>query len=180
MGIVDFLNNLLSGGDSVEITASWTPIATLAVSGKSLWAGDPFIANEEDGHLIKVANGDYVVEAYLKRSSFQRMRVRPVEMQDFLIGSKVAEISTDLATASFCDLQALDKAIAGKHDDFQDVIDGHDFFGAGELKFSMVDDIHIVYMPSGRGDGTFPVYHLLSKGKTVGMEVDFIPDESSD
>src|SRR5687767_5960807 len=111
----------------------------------SIWSGDPFLANEEDGCLAETPNGEYMVEA--RGYDFDGFRVigglraRLNKAESYAIGNKIGETGTDSALIGICDLRRIDSAFAGNDDEFQSVIDHFDFGRFGVLEFEMSEPI---------------------------------------
>jgi hypothetical protein len=77
------LNDYLSKKDKVAEgeTKQWLPFCTRDVTLGSLWAGDPHLANADDGCIVKVPRGQHLVEgigiAEGRHRFVSRLRVRP-------------------------------------------------------------------------------------------------------
>src|SRR5262245_49451770 len=48
---------------TVAVESDWLEVGTLEVTTGSLWAGDPCVCNGEDGCVVKVPRGKYLVLA---------------------------------------------------------------------------------------------------------------------
>lgn len=181
MAIVKFLRKLFPESSEEQSPGEpgvWVTIENLVVSGGSIWAGDPFIAAREEGHIVEVANGDYTVEAQWSDSplgrKIGRVRVKPASLQDVELGPQIGEVSVDQAVVGLCDMNALDKAVAGQHDEFQDHIESLWLGSFGQINFTLAGDIQIVYVESGIGDGVYPAFNVHSDDQIVGLEVEFL------
>ncbi|MCL4790299.1 MAG: hypothetical protein KJ070_26535 [Verrucomicrobia bacterium] len=165
-------------GTGVE--AEWIPVAELEVVSGSLWAGDPLCMNEEDGCLVTLPSGKYVLAAQgMDFNGFRivgRLRVYPKTLRaDHLkTGRAVGEAGTDSAAITVCDLRALVPAIAGQEDPFQRELEKQLRAQCGLLTSKRVPGIALPYVQSGFGDGTGPVYALQAEGRRVGLELGFV------
>ena len=66
MTLEEYLNAGLEGlpkDGAKGVASEWMPVASLVVKHGSLWAGDPYVCDAEDGCTIDVPNGEYAVEA---------------------------------------------------------------------------------------------------------------------
>ena len=182
MAIAEFFRKLFPNPSEKQSPGEpgvWVTIQNLAVSDGSIWAGDPFVAAREEGYMVEVANGDYTVEVKWSDSplgrKIGRVRVKPASLQDVELGSQVGEVSVDQAVVGICDMNALDKAVAGQDDEFQEHIEKFRLRSFGQINFPMAGDIQIVYVESGIGDGAYPAFNVLSDDQIVGLEVEFLP-----
>src|SRR5713226_8482343 len=95
-------------------TKDWLPFCTLDVTTGALWAGDPHLANAEDGYAVKVPRGKYVVEGIGLRFGrdrvVSRLRVRLESAPNAKVGKEVGDTGTDSAMIGVCDIRAFDKA----------------------------------------------------------------------
>ena len=83
--------------------------------GVLLRAGDPHLANADDGCVVKVPRGKYVVEgiglAWGRDRIVSRLRVRLEGAKNLKPGKEVGDTGTDSAMIGVCDSKAFDKAI---------------------------------------------------------------------
>jgi len=165
------------------IPSDWMPVCSITVSHGKLWAGDPFICDSDDGCMVDVSNGEYTVEAqgydFDGVRIIGRTRVRLISESNPELGPLAGETGTDSALIAICDMGSLDAAVGSDDDGFQSIIDGHDFQRFGLLQFQMDGEINIAYVNSGFGDGTGPMYKLMSHDNCVGIELDFICEDRS-
>lgn len=164
------------------IPSEWMPVGTVNITQGSLWAGDPYVCNEEDGFIVNVPNGKYTIEAqgfdFEGYRVIGRARARLTLESDFTHCKKAGKTGTDSAIIAICDMKALDIAIAGDDDGFQEKIMNINYKQFGRIDFRMDDDIELVYVQSGFGDGVGQVYKLLEGDTCVGIELDFLPEEN--
>ena len=157
-------------------SGGWETVNTLIVTKKSLWVGDLFIADRDDGRMIEVPNGDYKIDTKRAQTKYGdqiiRIRISPSLKTGFKIGSHIGAISIDRATMGICDMNALDIAVGGRNDDFQDHIEELHLDDFGEIKFKLASDLEIIYLKTGKGDGTYPVFALTDADKTIGLEIE--------
>ena len=66
MKLSDYLSKKAKPSDPKA--KGWLMLCTLDVPTGSLWAGDPHLANADDGCVVKVTPGRYVVEAVGQRA----------------------------------------------------------------------------------------------------------------
>src|SRR3954468_23171775 len=99
MKLKDFLSKKVKV-PKAKVT-DWLPFCTLDVTSGSLWAGDPHLANADDGHVVIVPVGRYLVEgigAAMGRSRVvSRLRVRLASAEDPTVGGELGETGTDSA-----------------------------------------------------------------------------------
>jgi hypothetical protein len=161
------------------IESDWLEVGTVEVATGSLWAGDPYVCNAEDGCVVKVPKGTYSLEAkamdFAGRKRVSRLRAYLKGVPDPALGKQVGETVTDTATMAVCDITALDKAIAGDYDGFQERVIDHDYKDCGIVQFEMTGPIRLPYVSTGFGDCGAPVYELRASGRRIGMELEFLP-----
>lgn len=114
MKLSDYLSKKVKPSDPKA--KGWLVLCTLDLPTGSLWAGDPHLANADDGCVVKVTPGRYVVEAVgqaVGRDRFvSRLRVRLVGEKAPTVGKEVGDTGTDSAMIGVCDIKAFDKACA--------------------------------------------------------------------
>src|SRR6266496_3124347 len=121
------------------VESDWLEAGSMEVITGSLWAGDPYVCNAEDGCVAKVPKGSYVLEAkamdFAGRKRVSRLRAYLQGTKDPKLGKQIGETCTDTATMALCDIVALDKAIGGDNDKFQDKVMDHDYGDCGVVEF---------------------------------------------
>ena len=104
MSLEEFLDAGSQGfpkGDVNGVPSDWMLVAEITVSHGSLWAGDPYSCDGEDGCMIDAPNGRYVVEAqgydYDGIRIIGRARARLASARDVSVGDVAGETGTDSA-----------------------------------------------------------------------------------
>lgn len=166
----------------VGVESDWLQFGELDVPRGRLWLGDAAVTARDEGVSTKVKPGRYVVE--LKGMDFKgvrvvsRARVIPGMDRSFAVGARLGEAITDSAMIAICDIDALEAAVTKEHiDEYErDVREGMSppgtvisTFAYGERSFD------VAWIMSGLGDGGYDVFALKTSGKTVGVEVEFLP-----
>lgn len=165
--------------DDVEgVPSAWMPVATLVVTAGTLWAGDPWLCNEDDGCVVDVPNGTYAVEAqgwdFDGYRVIGRVRARLASARGAIPGEAIGSAGTDSGLIAICDIAAVDAAIGDDGDGFQDRIEAYAFGDFGIFRASLVGDVELAYVVSGFGDGWGPVYALMDGEEIAGIELDFL------
>lgn len=158
----------------------WLDVGTLQVPTGSLCAVDPMMLNEDDGVVVKVPAGAYVVQA--KAMDFNG-HLRVSRMRAFLegttptLGQELDEVGTDSASMAICDIKDIYDGFDEEYDDeradrLMDIdVEGGDIvtlkFGKKTMRFAVCE--------SGLGDGAGPAFALKDGRKTVGIELEFMP-----
>jgi hypothetical protein len=163
---------------TVGVESDWMELGTLEVTTGSLWAGDPFVCNAEDGCVVKVPPGLHAVEAkamdFAGRKRVSRLRVLRQGTQEPVVGEVVGETLTDTGLMAVCDIDALNEAIGGDDDRFNDLVTQRDYKDCGIVQFRMKGPIAIPYVAPAFGDCDAPVFELKSGSERVGMELEFL------
>ena len=166
------------------VPGDWMPVTSLTVSHRSLWAGDPYICDGEDGCRVDVRNGKYIIEAqgydFGGVRVIGRVRARLASASDVSLGEMVGETGTDSAMIAICDMGSVDAAVVGDNDGFQDSVNRYAFQRFGAVHFQMDGEITIAYVETAFGDGKGPMYTLIKEAECVGIELDFICDDLDD
>jgi hypothetical protein len=147
-----------------------------------LWAGDPWVVDKRNGCAVRLPKGTYRVQ--VKGMDFKGHR-RTARVRAFLkgsgkpaLGEACGRTGTDCGWVSLFDLGAYKKAVtvkrAAEYESDLTQITKSDGIGVMRLDYGG-KSFEMALQPSGLGDGTFTVYPLQVKGKTVGMEVEFLP-----
>ncbi len=163
-------------------TEDWLPFCTLEVKTGKFWAGDPYLPNEDDGCVVEVPPGEYVVEGIGMAAGGERvvsrLRVRLKSATDLELGEEVGQTGTDSATIGVCEIDAFETAYQQDDgpDKVQAALDEMEDGGIGILKVPGFPDLIMPYVPTG-SDGTGAVLEVLSAGKRVGIELPFMDEE---
>ena len=159
----------------------WLPFCKLDVPTGSLWAGDPHLANADDGCVVKVPVGRYVVEgvgaANGRYRVVSRLRVRLEGAKDVKPGKEVGETGTDSAMIGVCDIKAFDKACGpDAGEDVQEAIEAQTRKSYGVVNLKKFPGAIMPFVPTG-SDGGGPVLALMSGRKRVGIELSFTGED---
>lgn len=154
----------------------WYSFHTLEIHTGELWAGDPQLANAEDGLLVKVPEGKYVIECDglpYRCKAVSKLRVRLESAKDIKRGLKLGETGTDSATIGVCEIAAFEAAYKedGGTDEVQKAFDAQTE-GFGIVTVPKFPGTNMAFVPTG-SDGTGPVFALISGKKRVGIELVF-------
>lgn len=179
MKLKDYLSK--KGKASKGRTNDWLAFCTFDVTSGSLWAGDPHVADADDGWITKVPRGRYVVEGVGRaegRNRFvSRLRVRLQGAKNATTGKELGKTGTDSAMIGVCDIKAFDRACArASEDEVQGAIDAQTEDGFGVVRLRKFPGAVMPFVPTG-SDGTGPVHALVSGGKRVGIELSFAGEE---
>jgi hypothetical protein len=164
----------------VGVESEWMDVGPLEVPAGSLWAGDPRLMDDQRAPVIKVPKGTYRVQ--VKGMDFKGHR-RTARVRAFLgdgdpsPGKRRGQTITDSAWVGICDYAAYRKAVTRRRaQEYQDDIAlATKEEGIGVIRFEYGGKaFEMALQPSGLGDGTFAVFPLVRRGKTVGMEVEFL------
>lgn len=180
MNLKDYLSNKGKGGSKTE----WMSFCTLDVKTGSLWAGDPHLANAEDGCVVKVPPGRYAVEGIGLLCEGERvvarLRVRLESVATPTLGGEVGDTGTDSAMIGVCDIEEFDKACgADSGEEVQDAIEAQTGDGFGTINLEQFPGAVMPFVPTG-SDGSGPVFALMSGDQVVGMELPFMGEEEDD
>jgi hypothetical protein len=161
--------------------SEWLDLASFDLKGKRFLISDAgYMGSEEDGVSVAAKPGKYQVQVKMidfgadRRISRLRASLAGVKEAEL---KKVGEAWADVGRIGFSDGDALLKL--GKKLESDELIDAlNEALGENEEKFGThrfgEGGPEMIYVDSGFGDGTFPVYQLKTKGANVGFEVEFI------
>jgi hypothetical protein len=161
---------------------NWHPFHTLMVKAGQLWVGDPHLPNADDGCIVKVPSGKYVVECDGLPSRCQavsKLRVRLESAKRAKRGKKLGETGTDSATIGVCEIAAFEAAYKSKDgaEQVQEAIDSlTESFGV--LTVPNFPEAIMPFVPTG-SDGNGPVFALISDTKCVGVELLFMDEANA-
>ena len=182
MNLKDYLSKKRKAPKGV--TKDWLHFCTLDVTTGSLWAGDPYVANADDGCVVKVPRGRYAVEAIGlscgRDRVVSRLRVRLGSVKNPKVGKEVGETGTDSAMIGVCDIKAFDMACGpDSGDEVQAAIEAQTDDGFGIITLKKFAGAVMPFVPTG-SDGTGPVLALTSRGKCIGMELSFMGEDEAE
>jgi hypothetical protein len=150
-------------------------------SGDLLIVDAKFAPAAEDGLLVELEPGAYVVERKLVdyggdvRNAVLRV-LQPG--QDGERGVQLGTMWTDTGDAGVCDYQAACEAADADFEGFHERIENAIWHSrepsGGEVALAEGQQPRMVFISSGFGDGTFPVWELVAGGERIGAEVEFI------
>ena len=159
---------------------SWNEVARIEIRGNRIVAKDAMILLDADEAepgwpAVTVSPGDYVAELHLPSSwHCTRFRIRRTDATPDL-GPQVGCFGVDHGKAAFIDYDAFHEKIAVDPGDYEEwtmneLDDELAINFSGEIPFS---DTSLIYVKSGDGDGTYPVFQLIENGQVVGAECVF-------
>jgi hypothetical protein len=155
----------------------WLVLAEFDVRSGSLWAGDPFMANVEDGYVAPLRPGRYRLEIQRTNddAEIHRLRVVRGDIREPHVGVECGETGTDSASIAVCDLVWLDQLLPDP-DAVSAQIDAQ-LRGAewGVAHLGPAGEVPLVYVATG-SDGTGPVFDLWHEGESIGFMLDFMPE----
>jgi hypothetical protein len=165
---------------TVGVESDWMDAGELEVTKGTIWAGDPFVVNADDGCLVKkVPNGAYVLEAkameFAGRKRVARLRAYAKGAQDFTLGKKVGQTMTDTGLITVCDIAAVDEAVGDDYYGFNEVVSQYNYKSCGVVEFELNGPIKLPYVETAFGDCDGPVFELRSEKDRVGIELEFLP-----
>ena len=165
------------------VESDWMDVGELEIPHGSLWAGDPWNGNREDGCVVKVPKGTYHLS--IKGIDFKGHR-RTSRCRLILDGAKSAkpgksagEASVDVGVIGLVDMDAFEKAVTETFVDeyMTDIQNATEEPGVGIIAMDYGGKgFQMALMPPGLGDGGYDVFPLKSGTKTVGIEVEFLPN----
>jgi hypothetical protein len=168
---------------SPAVESDWIAHGQIEVKGTRLQMLDVYMAgNDDEGVILRVVPGRFLIAVrvmtYSDDRRVSRLRVRPPNAT-CIIGAKAGAVGVDLGAVAVCDVDLVAVWASANEDQWQD--------WGQQLWFNRTAPVGIFDCPaaatellvvdSGFGDGTYPVYHLMSDGRPVGLEIEFIrPD----
>jgi hypothetical protein len=179
MNLKDYLSK--KGKAPKEKISDWLLFCDLGITTGALWAGDPHLANADDGCVVKVPRGRYLVEgqglAWGRDRVVSRLRVRLASAKNPKLGKELGETGTDSAMIGVCDIKAFDKACGpDSGEEVQETIESQTAKGFGVITMKKFPGAVMAFVPTG-SDGCGPVFALMSGGKCVGIEIPFMNEE---
>jgi hypothetical protein len=165
------------------VESRWFPIGTLKHEGKSLAVADLWGLAREDGVNVRLPPGRYAVHAKgmafgpHRRVSRVRVAARPQKGQELSRGRKLGNVPIDSWGVAIADLDRWFKGLDEKTIvSFVEGVFGKYVDGCEIVKWSIADrPTQLALAFTGLGDGMYPVFALRSGGKTLGLEVEFLP-----
>jgi len=159
---------------------NYSKICDLEIKGKRIVIKDSMIMlseNEEtpEWPFVTVENGSYEVQAIENADPYSATRIIKSGTNG-VRGKKIGDVEVDHAGVGIIDYDSFLTAVKKNYDDYSTwtSMELDDFIWgqvSGEIKFS---NEPLVFLHSGDGDGTYPVYELLENNNVVGLECDFL------
>lgn len=109
------------------------------------------------------------------RKAVSRLRAFLKHSKELKLGKRIGETVTDIGVLAVFDMKALDAAIAGQDESFQDEVMNHELEDCGIIDIHTGSGFQVPYAPSAFGDCDGTVYALMSGKTRVGFEVELLP-----
>ncbi|MCK5290528.1 MAG: hypothetical protein KAR39_00740 [Thermoplasmata archaeon] len=185
MNLEEYLEALESEEEPTDLKpgeeSEWLEFTELNVPSGRFVIFDPLVGDEPyDGLVINVPEGCYRLLIKLLMTDegwiFSRLRIF-LPSEEPSLGKVLGETWTDVAMTGVCDHQALSPYIgnANMWERIQDEI--YKVYPLGTINIDPTSQATMPVINSGHGDGTFPVYELISDSVRVGAEVEFATPE---
>lgn len=166
------------------VVGPWMELCNLDLPHGRLWAGDPWLANEVDGVVIKVKPGQFRVQVmgmdFEGHRRIARVRIFDQTASSFESQLTSLTVKDEMGLLGLGDLTAMNRAIEPDHyEDFTEDLDKVTIEDvAGCIGFEYRNRrFEMVLLPAGLGDGEYDVYTLQFQDKVIGMEVEFLPED---
>jgi len=159
---------------------TWNHVADLELRARRLAIKDAMILLDPDAESpewpnVTVDPGLYAFEIHVRETLYcARLRVVPAGTNPTL-GRKLADLSVDHAKAAVIDYDTFLATVSSDFDSYEEWT-GMELDDELSLNFSGRIDFgaaSLVYVTSGSGDGTYPVFELLEGDKVVGIQCHF-------
>jgi len=158
----------------------WNTISEIEIKGRKLVIKDSMImlSNDEDTPewpYIDIEPGLYTVEINVKEQWYcNRIRVLKVG-KTAEVGNKIGSVEVDHGSVGIIDYEMFLSKVKEDTEDYEEwtsmKLDDEIFSNfSGEIDFK---GNQLVYVKSGDGDGTYPVYELKDTMEIVGLECVF-------
>lgn len=162
----------------------WLPFCTLDMTTGMLWAGDPHLANADDGCVVEVPPGKYVVEGigitFYGSRIVSKLRVRLEGVENLVVGNEVGDTGTDSAMIGVCDIKVFEAACGpDSGEEVQEAIESQTGYGFGTITIEKFPGVVMPFVPTG-SDGNGPVFALVSDEKCVGIQLSFMEEDDVD
>ena len=164
----------------VSQETKWNEVAEIEIRGRRIVVKDAMIMlgdeeTEPGWPFVFVDPGQFVVEIHLPRDwHCGRFRVRRQDSTPAL-GKVIGSLNIDHAKAAFIDYDTFHSIVCEDLNAYEEwtgteLDDELALNFSGQIKFG---DTPLVYVKSGVGDGTYPVFELVENAATVGLECRF-------
>ena len=158
----------------------WNQVAEIELRGVRLVIKDAMILVNPDSEspewpCVTVDPGLYAFEIHVPETWYcARLRVVPAGTNPTL-GGKLADLSVDHARAGVIDYDTFLATVSDDFDSYEEwtgtaLDDELSLNFSGSIDFGPTS---MVYVTSGHGDGTYPVFELLEGEQVVGIECHF-------
>jgi hypothetical protein len=138
-------------------------------SGKLLIIDPSYVPSFDEGLLVELHPGLYTVQL---SDDYERMRLSS-SRQRVRRGRKLGMMCTDSATAGICDFELFRRAWHSDDEGNRRIESDLQSADVGVAVLDETIDAVMPFVPSGEGDGEYPVYELRTGEKVVGIEIDF-------
>ncbi len=162
---------------------NWNHLAQIETRGQQIIIKDAMILLDSaettpEWPAIVVDPGMYDIEINVPEPWYcARVRARKVGSNPEL-GKMIGHLSVDHGSVGILDYETFVSEINSSYPDYEEWTEtalddeiNENFSGQITYKSSL-----LVYVKSGNGDGTYPVYELIEDGKVVGLECNFEDD----
>lgn len=159
-----------------RIGPKWLVLGDLPVTSGRIWVGDvQFAPIERDGEVVDVPVGVYEVSIMWGDGDSEAILRAVLKGTEAERGIQIGETWADTASQAVCDFEAYRAAVGDDHNAYWEKAD---MAILSEIpgRYEHAPGAVLVHCTSGDGDGTFPLYEMVSGGKRVGIEVDFYDD----
>jgi hypothetical protein len=182
MKLADYMRQEFAGNRQQGMVGSeseWLDLCSLDIPVGNIHVVDPqFVTDQSEGCIISLRPGLYnmLVKTVVYGDDVRIARIQVVTGSDKLnLGGKIDETGTDSATVGVYDFKTLspfsEESREAVKNAFQSASSqNHYIIEVGGASGGRMAIVH-----SGFGDGTFPVYELLTNSERAGFEVVFIP-----
>jgi hypothetical protein len=162
--------------------ATWCSVGQLDVASGGIDIADLGAFPGDDSLRLRIPNGTYLIEARLIDFNgslcISRVRVRPLK-GTVVRGRKRGQVSVDFGSIAIADFARIRCQLDDyDQDDLSEYARECDHAGSCQKYHLRIagHTIHFIISKAGLGDGSYPVFSLLSRGRPAGLEVEFIRD----
>jgi hypothetical protein len=165
------------------VSGPWMPLGSFTVPYGKLWAGDPWIVTEEDGVVVTIKPGLCHIEIqgmdFDGHRRISRVRVYRDDAAEFQLKPTEKTVCIDVGELGLSDMVAIAQAIEPDHyEEYMEDLDAASSDGLNCVEFTYGGkSFEMIMIPGGLGDGEYDVFELVSNGNTVGLEIEFLPDD---
>lgn len=181
MDLKQFLSS--AGGINEGEMTDWMSHSMFELASNKLWAGDPAMANSDDGCVAEVDSGKIVVEAmgtsYDSENIIAKLRAYCSGAVNPARGEQIGGTGTDSGMIGFADAVLVDDTWENDLDnEFVDTM-RDTVREIGDQRFGAIQWKKIVMPFVAVGDGFGPVFAVTDEsGKLVGLELSFVEEDA--